>query len=77
MTCSADSQYKLTPEALEQAITDKTELLLLNSPNNPTGAIYTRDEWVALGAVLKRHPHVAIITDDLYEHIQWTNLPFL
>lgn len=61
--------FKLKPEALEAAITPKTKWLILNSPSNPTGAAYTRTELEALAAVLARHPHVWVMTDDMYEHL--------
>ncbi|MEO1041942.1 MAG: pyridoxal phosphate-dependent aminotransferase [Pseudomonadota bacterium] len=61
--------FKLTPEALEAAITPKTRWLILNSPGNPTGAVLEEADLKALGAVLKRHPHVWIFSDDIYEHI--------
>lgn len=61
--------FKLKPEALEAAITPKTKWLILNSPSNPTGAAYTRAELEALAAVLARHPHVWVMTDDMYEHL--------
>ncbi|MEE9380446.1 MAG: pyridoxal phosphate-dependent aminotransferase [Hyphomonadaceae bacterium] len=67
--CGPNANYKLTPEALEAAITPRTKWLVLNSPSNPTGAAYTRDELKALGAVLLRHPQVLILTDDMYEHL--------
>lgn len=60
--------FKLTPAALEAAITPRTRWLVLNTPNNPTGAVYTREELVALGEILKRHPHVWLLTDEIYEH---------
>jgi aspartate aminotransferase len=62
---------------LEAAITPQTRLFILNSPNNPTGASYTRAELRALGEVLRRHPRVAICTDDMYEHIYWASEPFV
>ena len=68
--------FKMTPAQLEAAITDKTKLLFLNSPSNPTGAAYTRDELMALGAVLEKHPNIIIATDDMYEHIYWADEPF-
>ena len=68
--------YKITPAQLEAAITPRTRLLILNSPNNPTGAAYTRGELAALGEVLARHPQVLICTDDMYEHIYWGPEPF-
>ncbi|MGJ7501088.1 pyridoxal phosphate-dependent aminotransferase [Variovorax sp. ZT5P49] len=60
--------FKLMPAALEAAITPRTRWLVLNTPNNPTGAVYTRDELAALGEVLKRHPQVWLMTDEIYEH---------
>jgi aspartate aminotransferase len=60
--------FKLVPQALEQAITPRTRWLILNSPNNPTGAIYSPAELQALGEVLLRHPHVWLMTDEIYEH---------
>ncbi|MDM0004835.1 pyridoxal phosphate-dependent aminotransferase [Variovorax sp. J22G73] len=65
---SAAEGFKLTPAALEAAIGERTRWLVLNTPNNPTGAVYTRDELAALGAVLKRHPQVWLMTDEIYEH---------
>ena len=61
--------FKLRPEALEAAITPKTKWLILNSPSNPTGAAYTRAELEALAQVLRRHPNVWVMTDDMYEHL--------
>jgi aspartate aminotransferase len=60
--------FKLVPQALERAITPRTRWLILNSPNNPTGAVYSADELKALGEVLLRHPHVWLMTDEIYEH---------
>ena len=71
-----ETQFKITPEQLAQAITSKTRLLMLNSPSNPTGVAYTRAELVALAAVLKKHPHVVVMSDDIYEPIYWGNEPF-
>ena len=73
----ADQGYKITAAQLESAITPKTRLFILNSPNNPTGAAYTRAELRALGEVLMKHPRVVICTDDMYEHIYWGNEPFV
>ena len=61
--------FKLKPEALEAAITPRTKWLILNSPSNPTGAAYTGEELEALAAVLRRHPQVWVMTDDMYEHL--------
>ncbi|MBV6631984.1 MAG: pyridoxal phosphate-dependent aminotransferase [Alphaproteobacteria bacterium] len=67
--CGANHRFKLTPEALDAAITPKTKWLVLNSPSNPTGAAYTKDELRGLADVLLKHPQVMIMTDDMYEHI--------
>jgi aspartate aminotransferase len=71
-----DQGFKITPAQLEAAITPKTKMLVINSPSNPSGAVYTRDELAALGVVLRRHPHVLIVTDDMYEHILLGDTPF-
>ena len=68
--------YKLSPEALDAAITPRTKWVILNSPSNPTGAAYTVDELKALGAVLARHPHVWVFADDMYEHITYDGFRF-
>ena len=67
--------YKLTPEALERAITPRTKWLMMNSPSNPTGALYSRAEWEGLCAVLQRHPHVWLMTDDIYARLNFTATP--
>lgn len=69
--------FKITPAQLEAAITPKTRLVVINSPSNPTGAVYTGDELAALGTVLKKHPQVLIATDDMYEHIRLDDKPFV
>ncbi|MGA0960096.1 MAG: pyridoxal phosphate-dependent aminotransferase [Sedimenticolaceae bacterium] len=69
--CGAETQFKITPEQLAAAITPKTRLFVINSPSNPTGMAYSKDELAALGEVLRQHPHVLIATDDMYEHILW------
>ncbi|NEX95002.1 pyridoxal phosphate-dependent aminotransferase [Caulobacter sp. 17J65-9] len=71
-----ETNFKLTPEALAAAITPKTKWLILNSPSNPTGAAYTREELAALGEVLKRHSHVWVLTDDMYEHLVFGDFKF-
>ncbi|MDX2424893.1 MAG: pyridoxal phosphate-dependent aminotransferase [Cycloclasticus sp.] len=71
-----DQAFKITPEQLEAAITEKTKVVVLNSPSNPSGKAYTRAEFVALGAVLKKYPDILIATDDMYEHILWCDEPF-
>lgn len=74
--CPEAKGFKLQPEGLERAITPRTRWLVLNSPNNPSGAAYTRDELVALAQVLKRHPHVWVMTDDIYEHLLYDGRAF-
>ena len=66
----------MKPEALERAITKNTKWLIFNSPSNPTGAAYTRDEVKAITDVLMRHPHVWVLTDDMYEHLVYDEFEF-
>ncbi len=73
---TAAQHYKMLPEQLEAAITPKTRWLILNSPSNPTGAAYSALELEGLGQVLLRHPHVMLLTDDMYEHIWYAQSPF-
>ncbi|WP_310619019.1 pyridoxal phosphate-dependent aminotransferase [Flexibacterium corallicola] len=68
--------FKITPQALEAAITPKTKWLIFNSPSNPSGAAYTKAELKALTDVLVRHPHVWVMTDDMYEHLVYDNFEF-
>jgi aspartate aminotransferase len=70
------SGYKMQPEDLERAITPKTKWIIFNSPSNPTGAAYTKDELKAVTDVLVRHPHVHIMSDDMYEHLVYDNFKF-
>lgn len=77
VSAGIEQGYKITPEQLEAAITDRTRLIFINSPSNPTGAVYNRDELAALGGVLIKYPNVLIATDDMYEHILWTDAPFV
>ena len=72
----AEQGYKITAQQLEQAITPRTRMLIMNSPSNPTGAAYTAAEWRALGEVLLKHPRIVIGTDDMYEKIYWGSEPF-
>lgn len=74
--CGANQNYKLSPEALEAAITPKTKWLILNSPSNPTGAAYTKAELRALADVLLRHPQVWVLTDDMYEHLVYDGFEY-
>ncbi len=69
-------RFKITPAQLDAAITERTRIVVLNSPSNPTGSAYSRAEFEALGEVLRRHPQVLIASDDIYEHILWTDEPF-
>jgi aspartate aminotransferase len=68
--------YKITPAQLDAAITPRTKWVMLNSPSNPSGAAYSADELKALGEVLARHPHVLVMTDDMYEHVWYAPSPF-
>jgi len=77
VSAGIEQDYKITPEQLEAAITDRTRLIFINSPSNPTGAVYNHDELAALGGVLIKYPNVLIATDDMYEHILWTDAPFV
>jgi aspartate aminotransferase len=69
--------FKLTPAQLEAAITPKTRMLVINSPSNPSGAVYTLDDLKALGEVLRQHPNIMIATDDMYEHIALADEKFV
>jgi aspartate aminotransferase len=76
-----EQDFKITPAQLEAAITPRTKVFFINSPSNPTGIAYTKAELIALSEVLKRHPHVLIATDDMYEHVLWNgdfyNIPMV
>ncbi len=74
--CTQEDNFKLTAEALDAAITPKTKWLIFNSPSNPTGAGYTWDELKALTDVLLKHPHVYIMSDDMYEHLIYDGFEF-
>lgn len=73
VTAGLNQNFKITPEQLERAITPRTRLIMFNSPCNPTGKIYSMDELKAIGEVLLRHPHVSVVTDDIYEHLIFTD----
>ena len=66
-----DTDFKITPEQLEAAITPKTKMVFFNSPNNPSGTIYTEEEYRALAKVLEKHPQIYILSDEIYEHINY------
>jgi aspartate aminotransferase len=74
--CPQNNGFKLVPEELEKAITPKTKWVLLNSPSNPSGAAYTKTELKAVTDVLARHPHVWVMTDDMYEHLVYDGFEF-
>lgn len=76
ISCNEETGFKLTAAQLEKAITPKTKWLILNSPSNPTGAIYSPQELQALADVLLKHPHVYVMTDDMYEHLRFDNVEF-
>lgn len=71
-----DANFKITPAQLEAAITPKTKLILFNSPNNPSGVIYSEAEYRALAAVLEKYPQIYIMSDEIYEHINYDVKPF-
>jgi aspartate aminotransferase len=74
--CTEEEEFKLSPEKLEAAITENTKWLILNSPSNPTGAAYTAGDLQAVADVLLRHPHVWVMTDDMYEHLVYDGFEF-
>ncbi len=76
VAASAAQSYKVTPAQLDAAITPQTRWVILNSPSNPTGAVYGAVELAALGEVIRRHPHVMVLTDDMYEHVWYADTPF-
>lgn len=71
VSSSIEENFKLSPEKLEKSITNKTRMLILNSPSNPTGNSYSKDELKKLGDVLIKYPNILVVTDDIYEHILW------
>lgn len=73
---SIDSDFKITPAQLEAAITPKTKMIFFNSPNNPSGTIYSESEYRALAKVLEKHPQIYILSDEIYEHINYGTKPF-
>lgn len=73
----ADQDFKITPVQLKASMTGKTRLVVINSPSNPTGMAYTREELTALGEVLREFPRAVVATDDMYEHIRWSKDPFV
>ncbi|MDX6746555.1 pyridoxal phosphate-dependent aminotransferase [Polaribacter sp. PL03] len=73
---SIENDFKITPEQLEASITPKTKMIFFNSPNNPSGTIYSEAEYRALAAVLEKHPRIFILSDEIYEHINYETKPF-
>lgn len=71
-----DDGFKISPEQLQAAITEKTRLVVINTPSNPTGVTYTHSDLEAIGEVLKAYPDIIIASDDMYEHIVWSDDPF-
>ena len=76
VSCDINQNFKITPTQLDQSITNATKLVFLNSPSNPTGAVYSKSELRSLADILLKHPHVYIGTDDIYEHINLGDNPF-
>lgn len=73
---SIETNFKITAEQLEAAITPKTKLILFNSPNNPSGVMYSEEEYLALAAVLEKYPNIYVMSDEIYEHINYDAKPF-
>ena len=76
-TGTAEQNFKIKASQLAAAITEKTKLVVINSPSNPTGIAYSADELAELGQVLLQHPRIVVATDDMYEHIRWASEPFV
>jgi len=77
ITTGIEQDFKITPAQLQAAITQRTRLLILNNPSNPTGACYTEAELAALGTIVEQHPGIVVLSDDIYEHIHWAPEPFV
>ena len=76
LECNEKQGFKINPLELEKSITKKTKWIILNSPSNPTGACYSKEEIKEIGKVLEKHPHVFILSDDIYEHVTYGNFKF-
>ena len=76
LECNEKQGFKINPSELEKSITKKTKWIILNSPSNPTGACYSKEEIKEIGEVLEKHPHVFILSDDIYEHVTYGNFKF-
>ncbi|MEC7030947.1 MAG: pyridoxal phosphate-dependent aminotransferase [Pseudomonadota bacterium] len=75
LSSGIEKQFKISPDEFAQAITDRTRVVILNSPNNPTGAVYTPQELRKIANIIKKHPQIMVISDEIYEHIQWQDAP--
>lgn len=76
VSASAAQNFKITPDQLAAALTERTKLIFINSPSNPTGVAYSRAEMEALGNVVRAHKHAIVVSDEIYEHIYWGKEPF-
>lgn len=76
VNCTPNNHFKVTPEQLQSAITPQTKWVIINSPSNPTGAVYSKDELKAIGNMLLKYPHVMIMSDDIYEHMLYDEQKF-
>jgi aspartate aminotransferase len=76
LSCAQNNGFRLRPEELEAAITPRTRWVILNMPNNPTGTVYSRADLAAIAEVVMRHPDVWVMTDDIYEHLTYSDVPF-
>lgn len=76
ITSSIETDFKITAEQLEEAITPKTKLIFFNSPNNPSGSVYTKEEFEAIAKVLQKYPNIYVISDEIYEHILYDGSNF-
>ncbi|MEM1174896.1 MAG: pyridoxal phosphate-dependent aminotransferase [Pseudomonadota bacterium] len=77
VSTSIDDGFKMSPDQLDAALTERSRIVFLNSPCNPTGSAYTGDELTALGAVIAKYPQVTVLSDEIYEHIYWAEEPFV
>ena len=75
-TADITQNFKVTAKQIQSVITERSKLIILNSPNNPSGMIYHDDEWQAIAELLLANPHICIASDDIYEHIRWTDNPY-
>ena len=76
ISCDNSSGFKLTPKALDDAITERTKWLIINSPSNPTGAVYSQDELLSLAEILRKYDHIMVLSDDIYEHLIFDGITF-